>query len=540
MALYNFHKMAVSALDENSYAVQQSFKSGLKGILRDSRNIQLSGSEAQSSASPQTIADELLDVICQLDKQGYSREAEALKLAFDRITDDEYHGGLGVGKDSHNPLKDLSEEALTLCNAWLESIASADNARSYNVPLDEAVTNANTRPMTLAQKIFAQHVIGKQPENGLKPGDVVRVGIDWVLASELSWSGMARTYEELGSPGIWRNDRFWLAGDHVVHPSIIKEPKIRAFVETAERAKRDFKMTEYQGMNYTIMHTEFVRERAQPGMVCVGSDSHTCSAGAIGCLSIGLGTADVMMALSLGETWFKIPESVMIEFVGTPGFAVSGKDVILHLLQRFKRNTIAADRIVEFSGEGLQHLSIDARFAIANMCTEFGAVTGVFVPDAITHAYVARRRRKIDKSDSNYFKPDIGAKYLQSYIVDLSEIEPTIAVYPKPDDVMPVSAMANLSLDGVFIGACTTTEEELVLAALVLKAGLEKKLALAPGKRHYVAGSLPIVDKLQKLGLTQIYEEAGFTRGPPGCSFCVGLSAEKAAEGETWLSSQNS
>jgi aconitase B len=99
--------------------------------------------------------------------------------------------------------------------------------------------------------------------------------------------------------------------------------------------------------------------------------------------------------------------------------------------------------------------------------------------------------------------------------------------------------MAGKPLDGVFIGACTTTEEELVLAALVLRVGLEKKLPMVKGKKHYVPGSLPIVDKLQSLGLMDVYEAAGFTRGPPGCSYCVGLSAEKASEGETWLSSQN-
>lgn len=104
---------------------------------------------------------------------------------------------------------------------------------------------------------------------------------------------------------------------------------------------------------------------------------------------------------------------------------------------------------------------------------------------------------------------------------------------------MPVSAKAGEKLDGVFIGACTTTEEELVLAALVLKVGLQKKLPIAKGKRHYVPGSLPVVEKLRDLGLLEVYEQAGFTRGPPGCSYCVGLSAEKASEGEIWLSSQN-
>jgi len=161
------------------------------------------------------------------------------------------------------------------------------------------------------------------------------------------------------------------------------------------------------------------------------------------------------------------------------------------------------------------------------------------VPDSITQDYINSRRRKIDRSGSVYFTPDLDAEYAGHYVIDLAEVESSVAVYPNPDDVVPVSEKAGMPLDGVFIGACTTTEEELVLAALVLKAGLAKKLPLAEGKRQYVPGSLPIVDKLRTLGLLEIYKEAGFTRGPPGCSLCVGLSAEKAMEGETWLTSQN-
>jgi homoaconitase/3-isopropylmalate dehydratase large subunit len=251
------------------------------------------------------------------------------------------------------------------------------------------------------------------------------------------------------------------------------------------------------------------------------------------------GVADVTMALSTGEIWFKIPESILINFVGMPTFGMSGKDVILYILKELKRNTVAADRIVEFAGEGARHLSSDARFAICNMCTEFGAVKGVFMPDSATGDYISRRRRKGNRVNSLYFKPDPEADYVGKYTIDLSKVEASVAVYPNPDDVVPVSVKAGIHLDGVFIGACTTTEEELVLAALVLKVGLQKKLPFAKGKRHYVPGSLPVVEKLKELGLLEVYEEAGFTRGPPGCSYCVGLSAEKAAEGETWLSSQN-
>lgn len=481
------------------------------------------------------IVDTLKAFILSLNEASKEAEANALSVVLEKATDSPSHGGLGITASSHGTAAEY-EDVLFLVSAHLTALHYADDSLTRTTVV---TAHPETRPMTLAQKVFAHHALSAVPITGLSTGSVVRVRLDWVLASELSWASMARTYKELGNPGIWRNDRFWLAGDHVVHPSTRKELRIKALVEVAEKAKKQFRMTEYQGMNYTIMHTEFVRERAEPGMLCIGSDSHTCSAGAVGCLSIGLGAADVMMGLALGQTWFKIPESISINFIGQPRLGIAGKDVILHILRQLKRNTVASERIVEFSGEGAKYLSVDARFAICNMCTEFGAVTGVFVPDDVTRTYVERRRRKANKSNSVYFCPDKGAEYAGEYTVDLSKVEHTIAVYPEPDHVVPVSEKVGMRVDGVFIGACTTTEEEIVLGALVLKAGLKQELKLAPGKRHYVPGSLPIVDKLATLGLLDVYEEAGFTRGPPGCSFCLGLSAEKAQMGETWLSSQN-
>lgn len=511
-------------------AAASDFQVYLHGLLTSQRNAEVSISE-QKLSSVQSVLE---TTISALRSNSKILEADALSQVLEKITQSPTYGGLGLSSSS-TPTQDEYEEIKFLCDAWLHSISSKATARSYLTT--NPSRHPTSRPMTLAQKIFTQHALGMSPTaafQGLALGDVVRVGVDWIIASELSWSGMAQTYSELGSPGIWRNDRFWIAGDHVVHPSIRDNAKIKSFVETAEKAKRDFRMTEFQGMNYTIMHTEFVRERAEPGMLVVGSDSHTCSAGAVGCLSIGLGAADVMMTLATGKTWFKIPESIFIDFVGEPGFGISGKDVILHILKELKRNTVAAERIVEFGGSGVKFLSVDARFAVANMCTEFGAITGVFVADEVTQEYVAKRRRRANKENSVYFQPDEDAVYAGRYEIDLSKVQPSVAVYPDPDHVVPVSEMKGKKLDGVFIGACTTTEEELVLAALVLKVGLARGLSLANGKRHYVPGSLPIVQRLQELGLLEIYEEAGFTRGPPGCSMCVGLSAEKAMEGETW------
>lgn len=483
------------------------------------------------------ISTAISSITTVLHDTNHDAEAEALQQVLDKITEKIEFGGLGIDGDN-NFLSPTSLEAILF---EVEAFWTALNKKDASLATLPVIRNRapNTRPMTLSQKIFAHHTIGRVPEGGLRPGDVVRVGLDWVLASELSWNHMEKIYQNLGAPGIWRNDRFWLAGDHVVHPRNAHVPQVKAMVASAEKAKRDFKTTDYQGTNYTIMHTEFVRERAEPGMLCIGSDSHTCSAGAVGSLAIGLGTADVTMGLALGETWFKIPESILVEFVGEPMLGISGKDVIMYILQQLKRNTVAGERIVEFTG-ATQHLSSDARFAICNMCTELGGITGIFVPDKVTNKYISNRKRKSNKTNSVYFQPDKDAEYAGTYTIDLSKIEPSIALYPEPDHVVPVSEQVGMSLDGVFIGACTTTEEELVLGALILRAGL--KAGLCPrkgGRRHYVPGSLPIVEKLRSLGLLEVYEEAGFTRGPPGCSMCLGLSSEKASSGETWLSSQN-
>jgi homoaconitase/3-isopropylmalate dehydratase large subunit len=221
--------------------------------------------------------------------------------------------------------------------------------------------------MTLAEKIFAAHDVERTGET--KAGDVIRLDVDWVIASELSWAGMEKTYEAMGNPGIFRNDRLWIAGDHVVDPRVMDHPKVKPLIEASERARHVFKLTEYQGMNYTIMHTEFCRERAQPGMLVFGSDSHTCSAGSVSSLAIGLGVADVTLPLVTGQTWIKVPETVEVRLINKPRPGLGGKDVILYVLKELKRNTVAADRVVEYTGPGLQQLSCDARFAICNMTT---------------------------------------------------------------------------------------------------------------------------------------------------------------------------
>ncbi|KAB5529007.1 aconitase family protein [Coniochaeta sp. 2T2.1] len=464
-----------------------------------------------------------------------TREADALQQVYRHCTAPVHFGGLGLTQE-----KSFSDAKIAEVEFFVSAYLEALNYQDRNAAPPPVMENRppGRRGMTLAEKIFAAHDVARTGH--VKPGDVIRLDVDWVMASELSWSAMEQTYDGLGQPGIFRNDRLWIAGDHVVDPRVIDHPKIKPLIDSCERARRVFKLTEYQGMNYTIMHTEFCRERAQPGMLVIGSDSHTCSAGSVSCLAIGLGVADVTLPLVTGETWIKVPETVKINFINKPKPGLGGKDIILYVLKELKRNTVAADRVVEYTGAGLQYLSCDARFAFCNMTTEFGGVTGICVPDEITKRFIESRKNPQHRKQATYYRPDDDAQYAEEHTIDLDRVEPFVARYPSPDDVVPVGEVVGTHLDGCFIGACTTTREDLVLAALTLEAGLKRGLKPVPGgKRKVVPGSRPILHDLEEGGLADIYRQAGFEVGVPGCSYCVGMSADKAGKGEVWLSSQN-
>lgn len=175
----------------------------------------------------------------------------------------------------------------------------------------------------------------------------------------------------------------------------------------------------------------------------------------------------------------------------------------------------------------------------ANANQEFGAITGVFIPDPVVQDYINRRKRSLYKTSSSYFHPDNNAQYAETFTINLTQVQPYIALYPSPDNVLPVKDCSPITFDGVFIGACTTTEEDLILGGLILQVGLQQNLPLKKGKRHVVFGSLPITKRLREFGITEIYQDAGFQESAPGCSFCVGMGADQAGVGETWLSSQN-
>uniref|UniRef100_C9K7B9 Aconitase AMT8 n=1 Tax=Alternaria alternata TaxID=5599 RepID=AMT8_ALTAL len=493
---------------------------------------------------------QLLENICTiLEGQGRATHGNVIRHVLNIVVTEQELGGLGIsGKSWEEVDEHTLHEIKFLTDAWLTAAESRAAARHLPQPLKQQDTRR--LPMNLAEKILAHHAFSVPRRERVVAGDLLRVSIDWVIASELSWVGMKHSVTSLDmKPSAWRNDRFWLSGDHTVDPRTYHDKRVQALIKGLESAKRDLKMTENQGSNYTIMHTEFVRERAEPGMLVLGSDSHTCSAGAVSALAIGLGAGDVMAGLATGETWFKVPECIRINFTGQPAWYIGGKDVILSVLKQLKRNTYAAERIVEFGGAGAKLLSCDARFAISNMCTvrdpndrpelkptadDRSTSRNLVLLQAFLFPTVSLNRLSI-AAGARYE----GASYASTFEIDLGEVEPFIAIYPSPDQVCPVAERTGMRFDGCFIGACTTTEEDLVLAALVLEAGLKRGLTLEKGKRIVVPGSLPIVKNLRALGLLDIYKACGYEQPAPGCSLCLGIGADVAEAGSQWLSSQN-
>lgn len=392
--------------------------------------------------------------------------------------------------------------------------------------------------MTLTQKILAHHARGlKRP--WVEAGDILQIRVDWTIASELAWNGMDRTYSLLGRPKISDPARFFLAVDHTVDPvTLANDPRAQKLAKLSRDFAQEAKVRHFYDSNVTILHTKFYRDLVQPGQVVLGADSHTSSHGGLGAFSIGLGGADITAAMVLGQSWIEVPEAIAVEYSGELPFGIGGKDVILKTLGDLKRNTVAMERTVEYRGAAVKKFSTDMRFTIANMTAEFGGLNGIFEADEVVAQWLSGR--KSDNGEPLYFRADPDAPYKARYPIELNKLSPLVAKHPSPDNVMTVDEAAGTAVQGCFIGACTTTEEELVLAALVLEQAFKDQPArAASAKQLVVPGDLSIQARLKEGDLWRHYEKAGFRIGPPGCSMCLGVASEKAMPGETWISSQN-
>ncbi len=397
-----------------------------------------------------------------------------------------------------------------------------------------------SQPMTLTEKILLQHALGWE-KNYVQAGDILAIAVDWTIASELAWNGMNMTYEALGRPPLFNKDRFYLALDHTVDQNTLaRDKRTQNLVQLSRRFAQEAKLKYFYDANQTIMHTEFFRQLVRPGEIVLGADSHTSSHGGMAALAVGLGGSDIVAAMVRGYSWIQVPEAIRVHYAGKLPFGVTGKDVILRTLGQLGRNTVAMERTVEFTGDHLEDFSTDFRFTIANMTAEFGGLNGIFPADARVMQTMQQRREPQFREGGWWFVADENANYVETFRIDLEGLLPQVARPFSPDNVFNIAETVGQKLDGCFIGACTTTEEELILAALVLEAALaEGKRPLDSSNRIVVPGSLEIAGHLQDKGLLEVYRRAGFRINEPGCSMCLGIASDRALPGEIWLSSQN-
>ncbi len=313
----------------------------------------------------------------------------------------------------------------------------------------------------------------------------------------------------------------------------------------AEGFRKNHNIRHYYRANETILHTEPYEQLFRPGDVIVGADSHSIFHGGLGALSIGLGAADVMMAAVLGSFILKVPEAIRININGKMPAMLTGKDVILSLLQRFKRNTVAFERTVEYGGDGLKYLSASDRGTLCNMGAEFGAMTSFVPADEVTVRFILNRRDREFADSGAHFFADEGAPYVAHERMDLSdETAPKVGVWPSPDNVYDVNdpKVAGHAFETAFIGTCTTTPEEYVLAGLTaeaaIKAGWTPSIA-GEMARLISPSSLGIFQMLSRYGLVESFEKMGFKVGRAGCSLCLAIDGHQAPEGTWVLGSHN-
>jgi len=380
--------------------------------------------------------------------------------------------------------------------------------------------------LTFAEKILAKYA----GEKSVVPGQIVTVKPDHLLMHDNAAPIISKIQAELKEYGVFNPDLPIIVLDHIIPASTEKtamqHKQIREFVKT-------YQIKHFYDIGYGVCHQIVVEQGlALPGMLVLGSDSHTCSYGAVGAFSSGIDRTEAAALLLTGETWLKVPQSIKMNLKGKLQPGVYAKDLILHIIGDVSAS--GADYCsVEFHG-AINQFSIDERFTIANMGVEMGAKNAMFPVDEMTVKYL--KSIGIQKSRYTPINPDIDATYDRELTYDLPDIPPVVALPHSVDNVKPVTEVEGLDIQQCLIGTCTNGRlSDFQVAARILKGKTVSpsvRLLLLPSSRNVYHDAL-------KEGFIDVLVKAGGVVLPPGCGPCLGAHQGVLAPGERCLSTSN-
>ncbi len=381
-------------------------------------------------------------------------------------------------------------------------------------------------PMTITEKILARHA-GKE---SVGPGDLIEVDIDLALANDITAPLAFRVFDELGMNTVFHPEKIALVPDHFTpNKDILSAEQAKVMKEFARRHHiRHYFEAGDVGIEHVILPEKGI---VLPGDLVIGADSHTCTYGALGAFSTGMGSTDVGVAMATGKTWLKVPPAIKLVFEGKLRPWVGGKDLILHAIGLLGVEG-AVYKTLEFSGDVIRHLPMAHRLTMANMAVEAGAKNGIVEPDEITRGYVKGRSDR----EGVYLSSDPDAAYEKVIHVDVNQLEPQVALPHSPDNVRSVSEVGVVAVDQVFVGSCTNGRiEDLRDAVKILKGhkvARDTRLIVIPG-------SPDIYKTAISEGLIETLLEVGAVIGPPCCGPCLGGHMGILAEGEKAISTSN-
>ncbi|OPY23573.1 MAG: Isopropylmalate/citramalate isomerase large subunit [Methanobacterium sp. PtaU1.Bin097] len=379
--------------------------------------------------------------------------------------------------------------------------------------------------MTMAEKIMA-----KASENReAKAGEIVMANIDVAMTHDLTGPLSVESFRKIGLKNVWDPDKIVVLFDHQVPADSLDAAAnhimLREFVE-------DQGINNFYDVREGVCH-QVLPEKGHivPGEVVVGTDSHTCTHGALGAFSTGIGSTDMAMVFATGKLWFKIPETIKFDIQGSLKDYVYAKDVVLHIIGEIGADG-ATYKACEFAGETTREMSVSERMVLCNMAIEMGGKTGLVEPDEKTVNYLKNRTTK----EYEILKTDIDAESLETLEIDVNDLEPQIACPHNVDNVKPISEVGGISIDQVFLGSCTNGRlEDLRTAAEIVKGHQvsdKVRMLVIPASREVY---LQAMDE----GLLRIFAESGALVCNPCCGPCLGGHIGLVGPGEVSLSTSN-